>query len=93
MWPAEVSCDHHRRGVAALIEYQSDGDPAVLDTWGAPLVLQRPTAGTDEQRDQNVRLVSAGPNGVLEADPAQLTPTDLTTRGDDLVLFLFVPDV
>ncbi|MEZ6187111.1 MAG: prepilin-type N-terminal cleavage/methylation domain-containing protein [Planctomycetota bacterium] len=74
--------------------YGAPGDPCVLDGWGNPIVVQRPTAasgGSDEARDRNVRLVSAGPNGVLDSDPAALDPATLSgTQGDDFVLFLFV---
>lgn len=57
-------------------------DPALLDGWGKPLLLQQPD--TDD-----ARLVSAGPNRELETDP--LNPID-ADRGDDLVLFLFTDD-
>jgi len=59
-----------------------DTDPAVLDGWGKPLVLQQP--GTDD-----ARVVSAGPNRVLETDPGN--PLDID-RGDDLILFLLTTD-
>ena len=77
------------------VAYGIDGDPTLLDGWGNPIVVQRPSAlsgGDDLARDRNTRLVSAGPDGILDADPEQLTPADLVTRGDDLILFLFVPD-
>ncbi len=54
-------------------------DPAILDAWGKPLVLMQ--AGTPY-----ARLVSAGPNRVLETDLEDPVDAD---RGDDLVLFLF----
>lgn len=62
-------------------DYGDDGDPAVLDAWGRPIVLQQ--AGTE-----NLRLVSAGPNRVLDT----LEDADGTDREDDLVLFLRIPD-
>jgi hypothetical protein len=38
---------------------------------------------------RHARLVSAGPNGVIDTDPDVLLPTD---RGDDVVLFLWMAD-
>lgn len=71
--------------------YGETGDPAVLDGWGNPIVLQEPTdaSATDYDRARHVRLVSAGPNGVLETDPEALIPVQ---RGDDLVLFLWIAE-
>jgi type II secretory pathway pseudopilin PulG len=73
------------------IRYGETGDPAALDGWGNPIVLQEPNApGVGEsQRLRHSRLVSAGPNGVIETDPDALMPTE---RGDDLVLFLWMAD-
>ena len=62
--------------------YGIAGDPAILDAWGKPLVIQE--ADTD-----NARLISAGANRVLETDPANAVDVD---RGDDLVLFLLGSD-
>lgn len=82
------------------------GEEALADPWGNPYVIQvpapeafpdrmRPTAAVDKGfaklRWRYARLVSAGPDGVLD------TPRDLcagrseestAARGDDLVLFL-----
>ena len=57
-------------------------DPAILDGFGSPLILQQ-FDSTD------ARLVSAGANRILETDPND--PID-SNRGDDVVLFLFLPD-
>lgn len=54
-----------------------EDDPAVLDAWGKPIVLQEPDT-TD------ARLVSAGPNRILEMDPNDA----MDAGGDDLVRFL-----
>ncbi len=78
-------------------------DPAILDAWGHPIVLQWPSFGDlssslDATKAAILygRLVSAGPNGVLETPSVQATiaapwPT-LTECGDDLVLFLNAAD-
>jgi prepilin-type N-terminal cleavage/methylation domain-containing protein len=75
--------------------YDAAGDPAILDPWGSPVVLQFPAPGSysdPADRDAFARLVSAGPDGVLQ------TPADAVfngkpwpapdARGDDLVVFL-----
>ncbi len=71
--------------------YGEPGDPAVLDGWGNPIVLQEPTEpeATEYDRRRHTRLVSAGPNGVIDTDPDVLFPDE---RGDDLVLFLWIAD-
>lgn len=57
-------------------------EPAILDGWGKPLILQ--------QSDTiNARLVSAGFNRTLETDDSNPIDAD---RGDDLVLFLLRED-
>ncbi len=83
--------------------YGETDDPAVLDAWGRPIVLQVPDAGatdlpselgefTEAQiRRLHVRLVSAGPNGRIDTPPDVLMPS-AAERGDDLVLFLFRHD-
>lgn len=63
------------------VDYGDDGDPAVLDGWGRPLVLQ-------QDDTENLRLVSAGPNRVLNT----FDDADGTGRDDDLVLFLRIAD-
>lgn len=89
-------------------------DWAKLDPWGNPYVVQvpggqafparmRPASGTAddefaERRWQWARLVSAGPDGVLETPReelcAGLDPDGAARRrGDDLVLFLNREDV
>ena len=77
---------------ASFAAYLSEGEPAQLDPWRRPIVVQRPTGGADEdERDRYTRLVSAGPNGEIDADPAQLTPADVradANTADDVVLFL-----
>ncbi|MEM9446550.1 MAG: hypothetical protein AAGA18_14490 [Verrucomicrobiota bacterium] len=57
-------------------------DPAMLDGWGKPILLQQPDT-------LNARLVSAGPNRILETDATD--PTDFD-RGDDIIVFLLTAD-
>ena len=65
-----------------------DDDLAPIDGWGNPIVIQLPDVSasviTDEEIE-HVRLVSAGPDGVINTPDNVLAPTDV---GDDLVLFL-----
>ena len=75
-----------------LPEYGLDGDPAVLDAWGRPIVIQVPPSDPSY-----ARLVSAGPNGVIDTPESVLMPTAGGTsptneRGDDVIMFLFQPD-
>ncbi|MEM9301696.1 MAG: hypothetical protein AAGE01_06275 [Pseudomonadota bacterium] len=78
-------------------------DLAPQDGWGRAIVIQWPDPDNDgpdpdgdglvddpEER-ASVRLVSAGPNRLLETPPDVLTPT-LAERNDDLVLFLYRED-
>ncbi len=85
--------------------YGTEGDPAVLDGWGHPVVIQFPTTAvpTDSNRYLYARLVSAGPNGVIDT-PLSLPPPNTFSApppagvltiddcGDDSVLFLRVAD-
>ena len=85
--------------------YGLDGDLAPLDAFGSrdkpirPIVIQLPNvtiAGlTPEQEFQeearHVRLVSAGPDGVLDTPVDELTPSK-TQKNDDLVLYLYRED-
>lgn len=72
----------------------STADPAMLDAWGHPIVIQIPTTGSTgtESLDRFVRLVSAGPDGILDTDPNIAYP-DTASRGDDVVIFLRRPDI
>jgi type II secretory pathway pseudopilin PulG len=69
--------------------YGETGDPTVLDGWGHALVIQHPGVTTDGLQD--IRIVSAGPDGVLNIPPATSTQT-LTAAdiGDDLWVTLEV---
>ena len=63
--------------------YGENGDPVVLDGWGRPIAIQNPGLLPDGRQD--VRLVSAGPDGIVNLPPtkatAALTAADI---GDDL---------
>jgi len=73
--------------------YGQDGDPAVIDPWGRPIVLQWPTvpAISLDERQSFARLVSAGPDGVLNTPSNVLGPdlNDQSQVGDDVVVYLF----
>lgn len=74
------------------------GDPAILDAWGQPIVIQIPDpnqfGATASQ--SFIRLVSAGPNGVVDTQQNAVDPSNTnnvpypiaSSRGDDLVLFI-----
>lgn len=61
-------------GLNGCSAYGFPGEPAVIDPWGNPYVLQIPpvqafrsvTNISDELRFEYARVVSAGPNGILE---------------------------
>ncbi|MFW5693486.1 MAG: prepilin-type N-terminal cleavage/methylation domain-containing protein [Thermoguttaceae bacterium] len=90
-------------GTGFTDRYGEDGDPAVLDAWGRPIVLQVPDeSATDlptdlgefteaQIRRLHARLVSAGPNGRIETPTDVLMPS-AAERGDDVVVFLFRHD-
>ena len=88
-------------GSASL--YGVPGDLSLADPWGNPYVIQIPPAGAfagssgDAKRFRYARVVSAGPDGVLNTPANRLAGmlADGTTeaREDDLVLFLNRSDV
>jgi Tfp pilus assembly protein PilE len=63
--------------------YGENGDPAIPDGWGRPIVIQHPGVLADGRQD--VRLVSAGPNGIVNI-PADKPTSALTAddAGDDV---------
>lgn len=70
--------------------YGEAGDDAPLDAWGNPIVLQQPMvlgAVYSATNLQSARLVSAGPNGVINTPENVATPS-LNQQADDLILFL-----
>ena len=69
--------------------YGLAGDLAPIDGCGNPVVIQLPRADPTQKND--ARLVSAGPDGVLQTPTDVNTPT-LAEKGDDLVLYLFRED-
>jgi prepilin-type N-terminal cleavage/methylation domain-containing protein len=77
------------------VDYGATGDPAIHDAYGRPIVLQVPDVdgdgvySADERR--HVRVVSAGPDRVIDTPTNLLFPT-LAQCNDDLVLFVTVAD-
>ncbi len=86
---------------------QDDGSNVFLDGWGNPLTIFVPDTDADAVMDGNdityARLVSNGPNGILETAQENTTkydpsgsegsaPLTLDDCGDDLLLFFFVAD-
>lgn len=70
------------------VTYGLDEDPTILDGWGNPIIIQRPTAGADVITNRRyTRLVSAGPNGVIDTSPTLILPSQNSCK-DDLVLYL-----
>jgi hypothetical protein len=78
------------------------GDLVVADPWGNPVVLQVPppevfVSSSDAKRFRYARLVSAGPDGVLDTPrdrlAGMLADGTCQARGDDLVLFLNRADI
>jgi prepilin-type N-terminal cleavage/methylation domain-containing protein len=70
------------------------GDSAILDAWGNSIIIQWPTSGTPTQNQAFIRLISAGPNGVIDtpivdsADSSETYYPLPADRGDDIVLFI-----
>jgi len=55
-------------------------------------VLRPSEANTAAERDLFTRIVSAGPDGIVQTPPNVLNPP-VDQRGDDVVLFLSRPDI
>jgi hypothetical protein len=83
--------------------YGSDGDPTLMDGWRNPIVLQIPSwsgAGSPDPVDvRHARLVSAGPDGVVQTPTSDAAAAPGTARfpsrsacGDDVVVYLQVAD-
>lgn len=83
-------------GFSAL--YGADGTPTVKDSWSNPIVIQWPSfAGSTNPGLPSLyaRVVSAGPDGILQTPIATPTGQFFPSRadcGDDIVLFLRVAD-
>ncbi|SRR6056297_2133326 len=70
--------------------YGLTGDPAPVDAWGNPIVLQQPVAVGVIHSSTSLlyaRLVSAGPDGVLQT-PLNVLQPNAADIGDDLVVYL-----
>ncbi len=65
------------------------------DGWGTPLVLQVPfeafSPPDDDEARRHARLVSAGPNGVIDTPLTWYLPADRPTS-DDLIVYLEVSE-
>jgi type II secretory pathway pseudopilin PulG len=73
--------------------YGIAGDPAVLDSWGHPIVIQYYVgAVTTGSPADYLRIVAAGSNGMIETSNSVIYPTRASC-GDDEVLYLKVPDL
>ncbi|MEM8669110.1 MAG: hypothetical protein AAGG48_16425 [Planctomycetota bacterium] len=90
----------HRAGIRAryviddlrgfVQQYGEEGDPVPLDGWGNPIVLQQPVGSNGVHAPNSTRfarLVSAGPDGILQTPIFTLEPTPADTA-DDLVVYL-----
>jgi len=75
-----------------LADYGADGWPTAVDAWGRPIVLQWPQPGGMIDPRPYLRLVSAGPNGVLET-PREFIYPSRASCGDDIVLYLQSADL
>jgi prepilin-type N-terminal cleavage/methylation domain-containing protein len=63
--------------------YGENGDPAILDGWGNPIVIQNPTHDLADAIMEDVRLVSAGGNGIIDIDrQAPSIDLDRDNKGD-----------
>lgn len=81
-----------------------EGKPTVVDGWGREFIFQLDFDSdglVDEEESKYIRVVSAGPNGQIETPGDELNMKPGTNEngqltklecGDDLVLFLCVPD-
>jgi hypothetical protein len=78
-------------------EYGLPGQPALLDAWSNPIVLQIPDPDgsggpPDAEEQKHARLVSAGPDEILSMPRTAYFPA-VAECGDDIVLYLTVPDL
>jgi type II secretory pathway pseudopilin PulG len=77
------------------VDITTDTGSQVFDGWHRPIILQVPYFNDALQPDY-ARLVSAGPGSGLVSGEATIDTTiqsaDASSRGDDRVLFLKIPD-
>lgn len=84
---------YNMNGAGFTSDYGRNGGRAILDPWRRPIILQIPTTPglAHHDRIQYSRLVSAGPNGIIDTPPGMQAP-DVTNPAhvdDDLILYLF----
>ena len=60
--------------------YGAEGDLAVNDPWGNPFVIQDVDPSTPPGSPRDVRILSAGPDGVIDTDPT--TPSSVLVTMD-----------
>ncbi len=88
-------------GTTDTSPYGEPGDPTIGDPWGNPLVLQVPSSTAEPTITRTrswryARLVSAGPDGILQTPRDRLAGRNsagVEARGDDIVLFLNRADI
>jgi prepilin-type N-terminal cleavage/methylation domain-containing protein len=93
-------------GDALIPQYAGANDLAPFDPWGRPMVIQYPLLPSLEESLHYARIVSAGPDGIIQTphDPVMSSPSlarlagresnsSTQARGDDIVLFLNRADV
>ncbi len=96
--------DRHFYDTSSHSYYGVAGDRAAADAWGNPIVVQIPpaseftsTTNVAALRFHYARVVSAGPDGVLDTPLDRLGGMapggDITARGDDIVIFLNRADI
>lgn len=70
---ANLATGEYRIDIASGFDstYGSDGDPCFVDGWNQPIVIQNPPSGSTTLTD--VRLISAGPNGILDTAASSTT--------------------
>ena len=86
-----ASSDQYGVGEVTSNGVTTPGDPTVLDGWGNPIVIQCPSLLPGGQLTADgaldVRLVSAGPNGIVNIGPTVSTAALLngsSPAGDDI---------
>lgn len=94
---AELQAERRKYGVGPdELNRNITPDATVLDAWGVPIILQVPTDPTpgltDNDRSKHARLISAGADGIFDTPAIPFYPS-VAQCGDDIVLYLRVPDL
>lgn len=75
--------------------YGLPGDATIVDAWGGPIVIQLPPLQpTDDptHAERYARLVSGGSDGAISTN-ASIPYPSVSSCGDDIVVYLFAPDL